>query len=75
MTSEETDPELRLCRLYGCRHEDRDHGVTDGYPRCWRCVGDRVWHQFTRRDRTAAERERDARVAAEMRRRMRRGRR
>lgn len=62
----ETDPELDRCRRYGCRHQARDHGMTDGVPRCWRCEEERAWHPFTRRDRTAAELAEEKRLAGIM---------
>lgn len=51
--SDERDPELQLCRRYGCRHEARSHGFVDGHPVCWKCQSPRNRHQF---QRTAGER-------------------
>ena len=40
------DPELRICRRYGCRHEARSHGFIDGHPVCWKCQSPRNRHEF-----------------------------
>jgi hypothetical protein len=47
MAEATSDPELRRCRRYGCRHEARDHGFMDGKLACFRCAVGRREHAFT----------------------------